>query len=759
MYQDKKDDMMKRWRFQQWYQNYKDNQEKAKNPVQSTINGIGNAYKAVSGFNKGMEALNKLKQPQLSAIGEAANSSMPINNLGSSIMDNGSIMNANTSNLLGSNSSSNAIGSAINSNVMGNASNLGASAVGDAINGATQGATQGASQATGALSKAGGALGKVGGAAGAIGGALSAGNNFAKGDYTNGAMDVAKTGAMFIPGVGWAVAGAIQIAQMLKNAFDKKRQQAMQKGQEEAAKAQAQAINEYEQKKSGFDELQQENKQKLQNTMQMFQQPQDNSQVVTDLQNRLQNMQYGNIGQYGQGNIDLYNRPQVQNPDGSISTVRSKSFNIDGKETLIPTVSDDGRIMSDDEAIDNFYKTGKHLGQFDSIDEANKYAQDLHNQQEGLYTGGAANITYNSTPDALTGSVQPQGYAGDLPDINNYAEENDPELTQDEVAEQQQYIQNPQTIQPTDLKTSLMDKVKSGLSDFAAGYQDNANTDFAHGDLMNQVTGGAAPVQQGNTFNLGVNANKKSAMARLGELAGTGQRIMAHPLTQAAIAGGISRMAGGDIDDIAKAAFQYGSQKAAADRYYQQVTGNTDRPFLNSYSAQDVTNKRLEDAMNQKQQQWMYEQMIKKAQQDWNNQFKQEQFDYAKQNDKEKNALKREEIAARRKYWETRGTNSNASEKRLEEQKKQNQIKNAVNLEKIQFEEDKRKANTIPDINARNQALQEAVSNHITRMQSIYGGDNPSGQKVRMQAPDGSFAYVDSSKVDYYTKKGAKVVK
>lgn len=86
------------------------------------------------------------------------------------------------------------------------------------------------------------------------------------------------------------------------------------------------------------------------------------------------------------GNINLYNRPVVKQPDGSIATVKSIGVNIDGKEMLLPTVSNDGRMMTNDEAIQQYKQTGKHLGIFNSPEAASNYAKALSSAQGKYYS-------------------------------------------------------------------------------------------------------------------------------------------------------------------------------------------------------------------------------------------------------------------------------------------------------------------------------------------------------------------------------------
>lgn len=104
------------------------------------------------------------------------------------------------------------------------------------------------------------------------------------------------------------------------------------------------------------------------------------------------------------GNIDLTNRPDVPNADGSHSSVRSMSFEENGREVLVPTVSEDGRIMTDDEAIAQYRRTGRNLGKFDSPASATRYAQALHEQQAAASGAGAG--TPNATQPLTTGGVK-----------------------------------------------------------------------------------------------------------------------------------------------------------------------------------------------------------------------------------------------------------------------------------------------------------------------------------------------------------------
>ena len=90
-------------------------------------------------------------------------------------------------------------------------------------------------------------------------------------------------------------------------------------------------------------------------------------------------------GMIEKGNINLNNRPVVKNSDGSISTVRSMGVNIDGTEVLIPTVVN-GKVVSNDEAIAHYKKTGEHLGKFKSPKDSDVYAQQLHEDQDKLYS-------------------------------------------------------------------------------------------------------------------------------------------------------------------------------------------------------------------------------------------------------------------------------------------------------------------------------------------------------------------------------------
>lgn len=79
---------------------------------------------------------------------------------------------------------------------------------------------------------------------------------------------------------------------------------------------------------------------------------------------------------------DMSSRPPVFNEDGSVSTVRTIGVGDERGEWVIPTVVD-GKIVNNDEAI-NLWRSGSNNavgGPFKSVDEANSYAQRLHESE------------------------------------------------------------------------------------------------------------------------------------------------------------------------------------------------------------------------------------------------------------------------------------------------------------------------------------------------------------------------------------------
>lgn len=108
----------------------------------------------------------------------------------------------------------------------------------------------------------------------------------------------------------------------------------------------------------------------------------------------------GNIGQYGAGNIDLYDRPQYRNANGSISTVDSTSYNIDGQEVLLPTVWNRNgtpyHSSNDEEILQRYRDTGEYLGKFSTVEEANDYAEKLHLEQQERYPSSSLPVERGS---------------------------------------------------------------------------------------------------------------------------------------------------------------------------------------------------------------------------------------------------------------------------------------------------------------------------------------------------------------------------
>lgn len=460
-----------------------------------------------------------------------------------------------------------------------------------------------ASKATGAMSNAMQGVGKAMPVIGTVAGLASAGSNFAKGNHVDGAMDLAKTGAMFIPGVGWAVAGAIQIAQMLKGMKAKKDQKAMANAEKASQEEQQQSLTNMSANKQEMNQIKADNQQAMSEQL------------------------------------------QKNNLDTSSST-----------------------------GTDSLYEIGTNT----PLEQQTPLKTDELGAGKGVMTGGASPVGQQPLP--VDGSASQ--YQGQEQQYND-AVANMPELPSLQVPQEEQQIAQASEGNTGGLLegakgiwdilqnklSNVPENLSAGLNDFSAGYKDNTQTSFSQGDLAKnfQQPQEEAPKQlPDGTYDVKADEIKKSLMTRLGEMAGTGQRIASHPLTQAGIAGLVSKMAGGDVDDIAKAMYDYGTKKAESDRYYQMTTGKTDRPFLNTYGADD------------------YKTQVQKD--NW-----QKEFDWKVAKDQRDYELDKQKTEAMAKYYANGGMRANSADrlawemqkyrdqqqKKLLEAKWQSDLKNA----------------------------------------------------------------------------------
>jgi hypothetical protein len=104
-------------------------------------------------------------------------------------------------------------------------------------------------------------------------------------------------------------------------------------------------------------------------------------------------------GMVERGNIRLDQRPSVPNPEGGTSSVLSMGIGEGSpgapREVVIPRVVGNG-ILEPDEATNSYVASGRHLGKFNDVGLASRYAKLLHHDQEagrfgdGLVTPSAA---------------------------------------------------------------------------------------------------------------------------------------------------------------------------------------------------------------------------------------------------------------------------------------------------------------------------------------------------------------------------------
>ena len=397
------------------------------------------------------------------------------------------------------------------------------------------------------------------------------------GDYIGAGLNGISAGASFVPGIGTAVSmGASMldsINKMFRGAQDRANAEAMKKSMEGAQKSE-----------------------------------QANAQDTAQLQNQFANDSMNYANNMAQNDIyeDIMRNLSPSSTSDSLSTVNSNLG--------INTPSDIQTPQNEDYI-------------------------------EGLPTGGAAPVNA-SLGTKIRGLFNKNIKPSQIMDDGSGGAIIDKEATKTLASKYQEP------------KESLLERIRNGLSQFKAGYDDNSMNGFSQGDLALKLSGNSSQPISNNISNAiadaqaqgfneqqiadmkqglnggnkdiaalidkysinkpiteeeialakngefnnngvltgGAAETKKTLMNRIGEAAGTGRRLMANPWVQAGIAAGISKADGGDIGDMAQAAYKYGTAKAMSDQYYKMMNPDAKvMPVLNTYGAEDYKAKAYND--------------------------------------------------------------------------------------------------------------------------------------------------------------------
>jgi len=150
------------------------------------------------------------------------------------------------------------------------------------------------------------------------------------------------------------------------------------------------------------------------------------------------------------GNIDLSKRIPLKNEDGTVSPLKSISIEQDGNIVLIPTIQD-GKRMTDAEAIRYYQKSGQNLGVFETEADAARYAKRVSKFEDQRFKSGAK-----------TSFLGEGKFIADAPARPNYFLDKTPE----EINSQIELVVDPQSIstnRPSYLITRTVDEY--GLKD------------------------------------------------------------------------------------------------------------------------------------------------------------------------------------------------------------------------------------------------------------------------------------------------------